>query len=152
MPGVEALTRSEAVASAPGVSSVQSSFAIVLGLAVAVVALVTGFFFLILTVQKTAPLTLLHAGGCTASYLIKGLLQQVALVLGVALVVALLLLWGATAASSSGLPLTIEPTALLTSTAIIVVLSLIGVGFSIWRVLRIQPVQAVSRQGPGGTE
>jgi putative ABC transport system permease protein len=90
--------------------------------------------------------------GAPASYLIRGLLQQVALVLGVALVVALLLLWGATSASGSGLPLTIEPTALLTSTAIIVVLSLIGVGFSIWRVLRIQPVQAVSRQGLGGTE
>ncbi|HEY5155434.1 MAG TPA: hypothetical protein VIJ47_11910, partial [Acidimicrobiales bacterium] len=53
VPGVDAMTRSDAVANAPGVSSVQSSFAIVLALAVAVVALVTGFFFLILTVQKT---------------------------------------------------------------------------------------------------
>ena len=53
-PRVDALTRSDAVANAPGVSSVQSSFAIVLALAVVVVALVTGFFFLILTVQKTA--------------------------------------------------------------------------------------------------
>jgi len=152
VPGVEALTRSEAVASAPGVSSVQSSFAIVVGLAVAVVALVTSFFFLILTVQKTAPLTLLHAVGAPASYLIRGLLQQVALVLAVAMAVALLMLWGATSASGSGLPLTVEPAAVLASTVVIVVLSLAGVGFSIWRLLRIQPVQAVSRQGLGGTE
>jgi putative ABC transport system permease protein len=152
VPGVEAMTRSEAVASAPGVSSVQSSFAIVLALAVAVVALVTGFFFLILTVQKTASLTLLHAVGAPASYLVRGLLAQVALVLGTALVVAVGLLLVATAGAGSGLALTIEPKALVTSTVIIVVLSLIGVGFSVWRVLRIDPVHAVTGPGLGGLE
>ena len=152
VPGVDALTRSDAVANAPGVSSVQSSFAIVLALAVAVVALVTGFFFLILTVQKTASLTLLHAVGAPAAYLVRGLLQQVALVLTVALVFAIALLMAATAGSSSGLSLTIEPRALIGSTIVIVVLSLLGVAFSIWRVLRIDPVRAVSRQGLGGVE
>jgi len=152
IPGVDAMTRSEAVTSAPGVSSVQSSFAIVLGLAIAVVALVTGFFFLILTVQKTAALTLLHAIGAPASYLVRGLLQQVSLVLGVALVVAIALLYAAVSGSSSGLALTIDPTALVTSAAIIVALSLLGVAFSIWRVVRIEPVEAVSHQGLGGVE
>ncbi len=111
VPGVEALTRSQAVTSAPGVSSVQSSFAIVLALAVAVVALVTGFFFLILTVQKSASLTLLHAVGAPAGYLIRNLLQQVTLVLGVALMIAIGLLLAATAGSGSGLALTVEPAA-----------------------------------------
>jgi len=152
IPGVEALTRSEAVARAPGVSSVQSSFAIVLALAIAVVALVTGFFFLILTVQKSAALTMLHAVGAPASYLIKGLLQQVALVLTVALVVAVALLLAATAGSGSGLALTIVPLDLVESALVITVLSLAGVGFSIWRVLRIDPVEAVSHQGLGGVE
>lgn len=152
VPGVEALTRSEAVASAPGVSSVQSSFAIVLGLAVAVVALVTGFFFLILTVQKSASLTMLHAVGAPASYLIKGLLQQVAIVLALALVLAVALLLAATAGSGSGLALTIVPRDLLASALVIVILSLVGVAFSVWRVLRIDPVQAVSHQGLGGVE
>lgn len=152
VPDVEALTRSEAVASAPGVSSVQSSFAIVLALAVAVVALVTGFFFLILTVQKTASLTLLHAVGAPASYLVRGLLQQVAVVLGAGLVIAVALLVAATSGSGTGLPLTIDPASLAFSTAIIVGLSLVGVAFSIWRVLRIEPFQAVNRQGLGGFE
>jgi putative ABC transport system permease protein len=152
VPGVEALTRSEAVASAPGVASVQSSFAIVLALAIAVVALVTGFFFLILTVQKTASLTLLRAVGAPAGYLIRGLLQQVALVLGAALVFAVLLLQAAVAGLSAGLPLTIEPGALLASTLIILVLSMLGVAFSIWRVLRIEPVHAVTRPLMGGAE
>lgn len=152
VPGVTALTRSDAVANAPGVSSVQGSFAIVLALAVAVVALVTGFFFLILTVQKAAPLTLLRAVGASAGYLVRGLLQQVALVLAVALVVAVALLLATVAVARAGLPLTVEPRALVTSTLVVVLLSLLGVAFSIWRILRIEPNHAVSRQGLGGVE
>ena len=152
VPGVAALTRSDAVANAPGVSSTKGSIAIVLALAVVVVALVTGFFFLILTVQKTASLTLLRAVGAPASYLVRGLFQQVTLVLGVALLVAVGLLLAATATANAGLPLTIEPRALVTSTVVIVGLSLLGVAFSVWRVLRIEPIQAVSRPGLGGIE
>ena len=61
--GVEALDRATAVASLPGVSSIRQSFAIILGLAFGVVILLTGFFFLIITVQKIASLTLLRAVG-----------------------------------------------------------------------------------------
>ncbi|MGZ4708901.1 MAG: ABC transporter permease [Acidimicrobiales bacterium] len=150
--GVQALTRTEAVDNAPGVSSVQVSFGLILALAIAVVALVTGFFFLILTVQKAQALTLLRAIGAPAGYLVRSLLQQVAVVLSVAFVVALLLTFGAVAGSSTGLALTVDPQALLTSGAIIVALSLIGSLAAIWRVLRIDPVQAVTRQNLGGTE
>jgi hemin transport system permease protein len=152
VPQVRALTRSEAVAGAPGVSSTQGSFALLLTLAVVVVALVTGFFFLILTVQKTAALTLLRAVGAPASYLVRGLMQQVVLVLGVALLVAVGLLLTATAAVNTGLPLTIDPRALVISTVVVVGLSLLGVAFSVWRVLRIDPFRAVGRPGLGGIE
>ena len=59
--GVEALTRQQAVDESPGVSSVRSSFAIVLALFYLVVPLVTGLFFLIVTFQKASSLTLLRA-------------------------------------------------------------------------------------------
>ncbi|MCZ4589807.1 peptide ABC transporter permease [Rhodococcus opacus] len=152
VPQVTALSRSDAVANAPGVSSTQGSFAIVLALAVVVVALVTGFFFLILTVQKTAALTLLRAVGAPASYLVRGLIQQVVLVLGVALLVAVGLLVTATAVANTGLPLAIDPRALVISTVVVVGLSLLGVAVSVWRVLRIDPFQAVGRPGVGGIE
>ena len=61
--GVEALDLSTAVASLPGVSSIEQSFNIILGLAFVVAILLTGFFFLIITVQKTPSLTLLRAVG-----------------------------------------------------------------------------------------
>jgi putative ABC transport system permease protein len=136
----------------PGVSSTQGSFAIVLTLAVVVVALVTGFFFLILTVQKTSSLTLLRAVGAPAGYLVRGLIVQVVLVLGVALLVAVGLLVVAAATADTGLPLNVEPRALINTTLVIVGLSLVGTAFSAWRVLRIEPFAAVSRPGLGGIE
>jgi putative ABC transport system permease protein len=152
VPAVTALTRSDAAANVPGVSSTQGSFAIVLTLAVAVAALVTGIFFLILTVPKTSSLTLLRAVGAPAGYLVRGLIQQVVGVLGVALVVAVGLLKAATTAADTGLTLILEPRALLNSTIAIVGLSLLGVAFSAWRVLRIEPFRAVNRPGLGGVE
>ncbi len=152
VPQVTALTRSDALAKAPGVSSTKGSFAILLALAVVVVALVTAFFFLILTVQKTAALTLLRAVGAPAGYLVRGLLQQVALVLGVALLIAVGLLVLAIAVANTGLPLIIDPPALVVSTVTVMSLSLLGVAFSVWRVLRIDPFQAVGRPALGGIE
>ncbi len=152
VPQVTALARSDAVADAPGVSATRGSFAILLALAVVVVALVTGFFFLILTVQKTAALTLLRAVGAPASYLVRGLVQQVVLVLGTALLLAVGLLVAATAAANTGIPLAIDPRELAISAVVVVGLSLLGVAFSVWRVLRIDPFQAVGRPGLGGIE
>ena len=102
--------------------------------------------------QKTAALTLLRAVGAPASYLVCGLLQQVALVLGAAVLVAVGLLVLATAVANTGLPLAIDPRALVTSTVVVVGLSLLGVAFSVWRVFRIDPFQAVGRPGLGGIE
>ena len=76
--GVEALTRDQAVGEAPGVSSVNTSFSIILLLAFLVVAVVIGFFFLILTFQKQSSLTVLRAVGAPTGYLVKALLIQIA--------------------------------------------------------------------------
>ena len=152
VPAVTALTRSDAAANVPGVSSTRGSFAIVLTLAVVVAALVTGFFFLIMTVQKTRSLTLLRAVGAPAGYLVRGLIGQVVLVLGLALLIAVGLLVAAAATADIGLPLTFEPRALMNTTLVIVALSLLGVAGSAWRVLRIDPFGAVSRPGFGGIE
>ena len=152
VPAVTALTRGDAAASVPGVSSTQGSFAIVLGLAVMVAALVTGFFFLILTVQKTSSLTLLRAVGAPAGYLVRGLIGQLIVVLGVALLVATGLLVAAAAVADTGLALTFQPRALINSAFVIAGLALLGTAFSVWRVLRIEPFRAVSRPGLEGVE
>ena len=148
--GVEALDREAAVESLPGVSSVRSSFSVVLLLAFIVVVLITGFFFLILTVQKTQALTLLRAVGASGGYLVSNLAIQVTLVtvLGVALAAGLL----AVAAGVSGqeFPIEADPRLILTTGGAVLALALLASLASVRRVARIDPFTATSRTTGGG--
>jgi putative ABC transport system permease protein len=144
--GTEALTRQAAVDGSPGVSSVRSSFAIVLLLFYLVVPLVTGLFFLIVTFQKAAALTLLRAIGAPAGVLVRSLLVQVAavVVLGGALAAVLYRLVIPTA---SDLGLRFEWAPVLVTIAVVLVLGLLTSLAAVRRVLRIDPIQATTGAG-----
>ncbi|MFN3215235.1 MAG: ABC transporter permease [Acidimicrobiales bacterium] len=146
--GVEALTNTEAIDDNPGVQGVNQSFQIILALAFLVVTLVIGFFFLILTVQKTGALTLLRAIGAPTSYLIKNLLVQILLVLGGGAVIGIaltaLVVYGA---PPGGVTVAIEPATVLQTMVGLVVLSLLGGIASIRRVTRVDPISATTTVG-----
>jgi len=150
VPGVEALDRQTAVASLPGVSSIRSSFSVILGLAFIVVVLITGFFFLILTVQKTQALTLLRAVGASGAYLIGNLALQVALVTVVGVGVAAGLLAFAAAGSSEDFPIEADPGLIVTTGGAVLVLALVASLASVRRVTRIDPATATTRPAGGG--
>ena len=67
----------EAADEAPGVAQVRQSFQVIFLLYGLVVPLVTGLFFLIITIQKAGALTLLRAIGAPARRLVTALLVQV---------------------------------------------------------------------------
>ena len=149
--GVEALDRAVAVASLPGVSSIQQSFAIILGLAFVVVILLTGFFFLIITVQKMPSLTLLRAVGASGGFLLRNLVLQVLLVIAAALVIAIpLTVFALSAASSDGFAAKTEPSVLLVTSALIVVLGVAASVGAMRRVAKIDPAAATARMAGGG--
>jgi putative ABC transport system permease protein len=145
--GVEALDRATAVDSLPGVSAVQTSFRIVLALAFVVVTLVVGIFFVILTVQKSASLTLLRAIGARTGYLVRALLVQVGIVMIGGIVVGALLLGVATVASSDTFPIEFDLGLVLTRGALVLALAGLASLAAIRRVLRIDPIAAVTRTG-----
>ena len=91
VPDAEALTRADAAQRTPGVAQVRQSFQVIFLLYGLVVPLVTGLFFLIVTLQKAGSLTLLRAVGARAGTLAwaparaGGPRHRVGLALGVAL-------------------------------------------------------------------
>jgi putative ABC transport system permease protein len=143
VPGTEALTREQAAEENPGVQAVNQSFSIILALAFLVVALVVGFFFLILTVQKARALTLLRAVGAPNGYLLRNLLAQIAVVLvgGSVLGVALVAVVGAVT-PTGGVPVELSAGTVLPTLAALAVLSLLGGVGAIRRVLRLDPATA----------
>ncbi|MFN8051557.1 MAG: FtsX-like permease family protein [Acidimicrobiales bacterium] len=141
--GTEALTRATAVSSSPGVSSVQQSFYVILGLFYIVVPLVAGLFFLIITFQKADSLTLLRALGAKPSMLIRNLLAQVVVVVLGGVILATALLAGA-AQGTKSIGVKVDPTAVGVTAAVILGLALLSSLAAVRRVLAIDPVRAVT--------
>jgi putative ABC transport system permease protein len=151
MAGTRAFTRQEAADGIPGVDAIGQSFGVILLLAFAVVGLVTGIFFLILTVQKAEPLTLLRAIGASTRDVLTPLLVQVVLVtvggvvLGTALLAAV-----AAVGPSSGLELQVDPVLAATTGAGVLGLGLLASVAAVRRVLAIEPFEVTTRGGVGG--
>ncbi|MGB8651912.1 MAG: peptide ABC transporter permease [Mycobacteriales bacterium] len=149
VPGVEALTRAQAVRESPGVASVSESLGAVVFLCFFVVVVVAGLFFLILTVQKASALTLLRAIGIGGGALVRSLLVQVVLVVLGGVVLGAALTTGALGASNASLGASLGAAQLFQTAAIVLVLATIASLGAIRRVLRIEPIRATI---PGGVE
>ena len=144
--GVEALTRQQAVDGSPGVSSVRTSFAIILGLFYLVVPLVTGLFFLIVTFQKASALTLLRAIGAPTRTLVVSLLVQVVLVMAVGSLIAFGLYAGAIqGVQNLGVHVEVMP-AVITS-LVVLALALLTSLVAVRRMLKLDPLAATTGAG-----
>jgi putative ABC transport system permease protein len=150
--GVEALTRAQAVDASPGVASVRSSLSVVLALAYAVVGLVTGFFFLILTVQKTAALTLLRALGAPAPFLVRALLAQVAFVVFGGAAAAAALFEVVARVGDIGVSVDLPAASIAATAAGVTVLGGLSALAAVRRILRLDPMAAATGSALGGLE
>lgn len=144
----EALTRGEAADKAPGVAQVRQSFQVIFLLYALVVPLVTGLFFLIITFQKSAALTLLRAIGASSSVLVRSLLVQVVIVIGGGLILGTALYAPLTRVEIGSISLRFDPGAVAFWSALLFVLGLASAGVAARRVLAIDPIEATT--GGGG--
>jgi len=146
-PEVQALTRVDAADNAPVVASVSTTFSTIINLLRFVVLLTCGLFFLILTAQKTSTLTVLRAMGAKSSTLVTALLIQVVfVVLAGAVLASILQLLVSIPLKKVGVSL--DPVSALTTTAVVLVLALIGTALgAIRRIVKIDPAAATGLQG-----
>lgn len=145
----DALTRADAAEKTPGVSQVRSSFTIIFLLYALVVPFVTGLFFLILTFQKADSLTLLRAIGAPGTKLVRSLLAQVVIVLGVGLAIGIGLYAPISVQRLGGITLRFETNAVIFWTILLFTFGVASSLFSARRVLQIDPVRATTGAGVG---
>ncbi len=144
VPNVEALSRAVAVASIPGSSSVSQSFNLIVGITFIIVVVVTGFFFMILTVQKRQTFTSLRAVGATTAYLASSIVVQIVVLVVLGVAIASALLGVAAANSSPAFPLRVDPRLVATATVGVLAFSLAASVASVRRIARLDPVEAAS--------
>jgi len=146
-PDAEALTPAEAADRTPGVDQVRQSFQVIFFLYGLVVPLVTGLFFLIITVQKSRSLTLLRAMGARSGTLSRALLTQVVAVMGAGLALGIALYTPLSLGRVGGLALRFDTAAVLAWSALLMILGLVGSAVSFRRVLTIDPLEATTGGG-----
>jgi putative ABC transport system permease protein len=144
--GVKAYSLDDAVASIPGIDSISQSFGILVGLTFIIGIVVIGFFFLILTVQKMRTFTLLRAVGSSSGGLARTVALQIAVVVILASVVALILTLLALQGINTGIPVSLDAVTVGSTIGAVLVFSLLAGLLSIRRIVRIDPSAAVGNR------
>ena len=147
VPDAEALTRTDAAKGTPGIDQIQQSFQVIFLLYGLVVPLVTGLFFLILTLQKAGALTLLRAVGVTGGSLVRSLLSQVAIVLVLGIGIGIALYAPLASQRLGSIPLSFQTGAVVFWSVLLFVLGILSALVSARRVLRIDPIEATTGAG-----
>lgn len=149
VPDADALTREAAVRDTPGVKEVQQSFQVIFFLFALVVPLVTGLFFLILTLQKARALTLLRAVGAPGAALVRSLLVQATVVLIVGIGIGIALYAPLATRTIGSIPLAFQTSAVVVWSVLLLGLGLLSALVAARRVLRIDPIEATAGFGLG---
>lgn len=145
--GVRALTTSDAVDALPGVGTITRSFDILYLLLYIVVTMVTGVFFLILTVQKAQSLVLLRAIGASKLDVVKPVLIEVVFVTGVGSLVGAGVAWGLLWLLRDVFGAQLGATTILISVGAVVLLGFVAAIGALRRVLAIDPMGATRTGG-----
>jgi putative ABC transport system permease protein len=148
-PDADALTRADAASKTPGIDQIEQSFQIIFLLYGLVIPLVTGLFFLIITLQKANALTLLRAIGAPGAALVRSLLVQVSIVLAVGIGIGILLYLPLSSARLGDIPLSFQTGPVIFWSVLLFGLGLLSSLFSARRVLRIDPIEATTGAGVG---
>ncbi len=128
----------------PGVKEQRATFNQIIGVTVVIAIVVVALFFALLTVERTALYGVLKAVGARSRTLFGALVFQAVVVTVVASVIAAGLSLAADAAIPAGaIPFEIGPARIVTSVAYLLVAAVVGCAFSLRRVLRIDPAQAI---------
>jgi putative ABC transport system permease protein len=140
----DALTRQQAADDAPGVAQVRQSFQVIFLLYGLVVPLVTGLFFLIITFQKAASLTLLRAIGARSSALVRSLLVQVLIVMAGGIAIGVALYIPLSQLQIGAIALQFDPGAVVFWSVLLLALGLLSALVAARRVLAIDPIEATT--------
>ncbi|MGO4275292.1 ABC transporter permease, partial [Paenibacillus sp. TAF58] len=145
MPNTEIITKTKAVSAIPGYKEEQGSLMMMIVFLFVISAFVLAVFFYVITIQKTSQFGILKAIGTRTAYLARSVTMQV-LVLSVgSLVISVLLVKLFAAILPNTMPFQLGfPTLALTSLSF-VTMSLAGSLFSVWKVAKIDALDAIGR-------
>ncbi|UVI33336.1 ABC transporter permease [Paenibacillus spongiae] len=145
LPNSEVITKSEAVSAIPGYKEEQGSLMMMIVFLFVISAFVLAVFFYVITIQKTSQFGILKAIGTRTVYLARSVTLQV-LVLSVgSLAISVLLVKLFEAILPSSMPFQLSFSTLAMTCLSFILMSLAGSLFSVWKVAKIDALDAIGR-------
>ncbi len=141
--GVTAVTATEAIEALPVVQQQSSTFQGIIGVTFIVTLLVVALFFALITLERVGLYAVLKALGAGTKDLMAGISAQAVCVSLVALVLGFGLSLIFTNLLPAELPVRVLPSRLVQIAVAVVLTSLVGSLFSLRRVLRVDPAEAI---------
>ena len=143
VPGVNALTKEQAIMALPGVSQQESTFASIINTTFLVAGLVVALFFALVTLERVGLFGVLKAIGANSRTLAAGLALQALLIAAGALALGGVLTLGFSFIIPSTVPLQLLPGRAAVTAVGLVLTALVGSAISFRRIVRIDPASAV---------
>lgn len=138
------LTKTAAIEALPGVKEQRGVFDQIIGVTIAIAAVVVALFFALLTVERTALYGVLKALGARSRSLFAGVVVQAASVsLAAGLIGALFAIVLDLVIPTGSIPYSLSAGRLASSIVFLLVAAVVGCAFSLRRVLRIDPASAI---------
>ncbi|WP_433751942.1 ABC transporter permease [Paenibacillus amylolyticus] len=145
MPNTEIITKSDAVSAIPGYKEEQGSLLMMIAFLYVISAFVLAVFFYVITIQKTSQFGILKAIGTRNGYLAGSVSLQV-LVLSVgSLVISVLLVRLFESILPASMPFQLGLSTLALTCVLFILMSVAGSLFSVWKVTKIDALDAIGR-------
>ncbi|WP_068505222.1 ABC transporter permease [Paenibacillus kribbensis] len=145
LPNTEVVTKSEAVSAIPGYKEEQGSLMMMIAFLFVISAFVLAVFFYVITIQKTSQFGILKAIGTRTAYLAGSVASQVLALSVGSLFISVILLQLFESILPSSMPFQLGYSTLLLTCLIFVAMSLAGSLFSVWKVTKIDALDAIGR-------
>ncbi|KRM22389.1 ABC transporter permease [Latilactobacillus graminis] len=137
------LTISQMINKIPGYGPQVKTFALMISALLVIVAFIVGIFMYIITIEKTAIYGVMRAQGISGMQLVISLMWQ-SIFLGV-IGIGLGLLGNVltTIGLPAAVPYTNNPELISLFSGVLLIMTVVGALFSIWRILKIDPLDAI---------
>lgn len=140
---LKVLTIPQLINKIPGYGPQVKTFALMIGALFIIVAFIVGIFMYIITIEKTAVYGVMRAQGISGRQLVGSLIWQ-SLILGLLGIGAGLLVNGLTTlVLPESVPYTNNGLLIAGFSGVLLLMTLLGALFSIWRILKIDPLDAI---------
>jgi len=129
--------------SLPAFRSEIGSLALIIALLFGISALVVGSFFAVWTMQRRGDVAILKALGATNRALVRDALGQAAVILAAGTVLGMAIVVAAALALGDALPFLLNPLTTVVPAVLLIVLGLVGAGFSLRTITTADPLTAL---------